>query len=535
MREIGLVARMRDGYVGDESGAITPLMLVFFVGLLLITGFSLDLVKHEGERAELQDALDRGVLAAASLSQTLNEEETRALVLEYVGLRNLSTDTPVLNVTPTLSLNSREVTATANYGMRTTILSIAGLDALAVVAGSTAIESRRKTEISLVIDISGTMRWAAGNSTPANPADSRIEVLRPVARNFIDNVIGDTTGLVSVNLIPYAGAVNPGAIGYRLIGGRFQMIDDNGTPEIADDEILPAYVFNDFGTPTTSDDLILTGVNTCPVLTAADFTNAATRSKLPAAGAYNPVLHFHNWNIEYPQMEWGWCPSNRSRIRYHEGDKDALKAAIDDLRLHDGTGTYNATKWGVALLDPASQPFISQLRAAGVVAEAFSDRPAPWDDKDTLKVLVVMTDGKITEQRSPTIPNVNPRRANGNSVCTDPRNSSTITAAECQELLDDWVEDLEETEILRSGSDWLTSSDTLSAGNGRTYFQNLCNDARANGITVYTLAVQAPAGAQTEMANCAAVAGNFFIAGLDDIDDVFETIAAEINNLKLTN
>lgn len=533
MREIGLVTMMRDGYVDDESGAITPLMLVLFIGLVLITGGALDLVKHEGERAELQDALDRGVLAAASLTQTMNEAQTEALVLEYVGLRNLSTETPNMSVVPTLSLNSREVAATADYGMRTTILSIAGLNFLDVVAGSTAIESRRKTEISLVIDISGTMRWASGNSTPPNIDDSRIEVLRPVARNFIDNVIGDTTGLVSINLIPYAGQTNPGAIAYRLIGGSYQLIDDNGTDTISDDEILPAYVFNDFGTTDTSDDLILTAAGTCPVLTAADFTNAATRAKIPAAGNYRPVLHFHNWLIEYPQMEWGWCPGERSRIRYHEGDKDVLKNAINDIKLHDGTGTYNAMKWGVALLDPDSQPFISQLHNAGVVDAAFADRPAPWSDTDTLKVLVVMTDGQITEQRTPIIPAVNPRREDGQSVCTDPSSGNKISASECQVVLDDWIDLLATTEITQSGA--LSSDTPLSGANGRTYFQNLCNDARANEIVVYTIAFQAPASARTEMANCAAVAGNFFIAGLDDIGDVFETIAAEINNLKLTN
>jgi hypothetical protein len=60
----------------DDRGALTPLMLVMFTGIILTTGVALDLIRQESERTDLQDALDRGVVAAASLTQSLDPEAT---------------------------------------------------------------------------------------------------------------------------------------------------------------------------------------------------------------------------------------------------------------------------------------------------------------------------------------------------------------------------------------------------------------------------------------------------------------------------
>lgn len=68
-------------FLRDERGALTPLMLVLFTGIIVMAGIALDLARHESERSDLQDALDRGVLAAASATQTVDAELT---VREYL-------------------------------------------------------------------------------------------------------------------------------------------------------------------------------------------------------------------------------------------------------------------------------------------------------------------------------------------------------------------------------------------------------------------------------------------------------------------
>jgi hypothetical protein len=154
-------------------------------------------------------------------------------------------------------------------------------------------------------------------------------------------------------------------------------------------------------------------------------------------------------------------------------------------------------KWAMALLDPTSQPTIASLATAGIIDPAFADRPAAWDDTDTLKVIVLMTDGKITEQNQPDNPG-------------DPT--------------------LDTEEVLDFGHPY---SETVTRATGLAQFYALCDMARNNGVTVFTIAFEAPTAARQEMKNCASSAGNFYdVQGLE-IDAAFKQISSTISRLKL--
>ena len=170
---------------------------------------------------------------------------------------------------------------------------------------------------------------------------------------------------------------------------------------------------------------------------------------------------------------------------------------MNSLRLHDGTGTYNAMKWALALLDPSSQPTIAALATAGGVDPVFADRPFAWDDPDTLKFIVLMTDGQITQQYRP----------------DDPRNPALT---------------FEEVRVY--GHPY---SQTVTRSKGLKYFYGLCDMAKANGVTVFTIAFEAPAAARQEMKNCASSLGHFYDVNGLEIEAAFQQIANTINKLKL--
>ena len=52
------------------------------------------------------------------------------------------------------------------------------------------------------------------------------------------------------------------------------------------------------------------------------------------------------------------------------------------------------------------QPLISNITATGAIPNEFSDRPAPNGTADTLKVVVLMTDGENTRTPIPSMPGV---------------------------------------------------------------------------------------------------------------------------------
>ncbi|MEM6487406.1 MAG: hypothetical protein AAF677_03910 [Pseudomonadota bacterium] len=192
---------------------------------------------------------------------------------------------------------------------------------------------------------------------------------------------------------------------------------------------------------------------------------------------------------------------NGTSISYLSNNADALTARISAMRLHDGTGTYNGMKWGLALLDPDSR---ATLDTAGVIESGFTDRPSPWGDAGTMKVVVLMTDGQITEQHRPT---------------------ST-----------DWAD------LAVNEADAATTQ-TYSRADGLQDFYDLCSAARTRGVEVFTIAFEAPGGAKTEMQNCA----NWFpgtsdlanqryyeVEGLE-IVAAFRDIRAQLAALKLVN
>jgi len=431
--------------VKDERGALTPLMLVLFIGMILITGVSLDLIRQETERSDLQDALDRGVLAATSMTQTVEAELT---IADYLAKRPFSTGNLSVTVVSQGTGSSRQISAGAEYNMNTIFLRLAGLNQLKVPAVAGAAQSFENVEVSLVLDISGTMRW-----------NNRLTNLQPAANSFINTVVSNGAAQrTTVNLIPYAGQVNPGPTVFNMLGG---IRDHNNS--------------------------------SCLEFTASDFNT----SGLPAAGSYAQVPNFHHWAIDWNWMDWGWCPSDSTAITYMSNDAAALQSEINNIRLHDGTGTYNAMKWALALLDPTSQPTIATLASAGIVDPVFANRPDAWGSSDTLKVIVLMTDGQITQQYRPNNP--------GNPA-------------------------LDTEEVLVYGHPY---SQTVSRATGLAQFYALCDMAKNNGVTVYTIAFEAPAAARQEMMNCATSAGHFYdVQGLE-IDAAFQQIGDNISKLKL--
>jgi hypothetical protein len=81
-------------------------------------------------------------------------------------------------------------------------------------------------------------------------------------------------------------------------------------------------------------------------------------------------------------------------------DAGRLRAAIAALVPYDATGIDAGVRWGVAMLDPSARPAVDGLVASGAVDAAASGRPFDYGREDTLKVLVLMTDGDPDGQRT---------------------------------------------------------------------------------------------------------------------------------------
>lgn len=556
----------------DESGAMAILTLFIFLFMLVMAGIGVDTMRHEMERAKLQSTLDGAVLAAASLQV---DRDPQVVVQDYFDKSGYGSALNAMDASDySVMINSRAVRASAAMDIETYLMKLSGVNTLGVSASSGAMEAVENVEVSLVLDISGSMRYGG-----------RIDNLRPAAKDFVSTLLtGEAAQTTSINLIPYAGQTNPGPEMFAMLGGVRQgatgvdffpeLSKDTSNvvlyyDQVAGDEhpydfaaklqgfpgsdvsvfnkddpdsyVLALDAFFKRNQPGLSHDAALIGasakaggtitpvymldgllatfdpqnngqvdaeanftdflaevlpqISSCLEIETSDFLHTG----LPNAGRYEQVPYFMNWTIDWGHMDWGWCPEDDTSIQYAQNDELSLHDFIDQMRLHDGTGTHYAMKYALATLDPSSRDAYAQLATEGLVPSSFADRPKAWDDSDVRKIIVLMTDGKITEQVRPTYP-------------YDPINASL---------------ELKDQTSARTSD---LSARSINAAN----FKESCDLAKARGVEVFTIAFETTSAGQAEMRDCASSIGHYFETSGNGIDQVFRTIARQITQLRLT-
>ncbi len=571
----------------QEDGNVTIFSVFMLVLILTLTGASVDIMRFEASRTKMQATLDRAVLAAADLDQG---QDPTAVVNDYVAKAGMAD--VLTGITVEASNNSRVVAASGNIEMDTIFLHMTGFDTLSAQGVSAAEERISNVEISLVLDISGSMRF-----------NSRMDNLKPAAVSFVEKVMDDdSNGVTTLNLIPFAGQVNPGDILFDYFRGERPVVevippaetgdffpawgqaisnavfyfdtdgDDiydiahkiegwpEGAPRDIDEMFAGAvgYMLQNDPNLSVSDTFlgasIKGGVQTTQYFTvygdsngpSSDLGPTQNKGRIPGStftygqidyeywsefydggGAlpdninvnmpsscveiYNHefgdsslpsssdfVPHFNYWPYDEEVMDWGWCPSEDAAIQYYSSNTTQLTEFINNLRMHDGTGAQYGMKYALSLLDPATRSAVSHLIDEGLVAPQFLGRPIAWDDLETEKYIVLMTDGQVTDQYRPNDPTA---AVNGE------------VALQNQD----------------SGSYSMLSSKSTNITN----LQAQCDLARTLGVVVFTIAFETDDAAAADMRACASSESHFFHVHGEEITDTFDMIARQINNLRL--
>jgi len=435
-------------FIADRTANVAIIFALTLAPVSAAVGGALDYTRTFTIGEEIQGALDTGVLAAASLTQTGDPETVvrnylEAAIAEHRGvIENL-----VVTVTPNVAFNAREVHASATVTVPTTLLNLAGIGSLTMTRDSEGTEQVQNVEVSLLLDISGSMRGA------------KIDALRGASAEFIDTVFAaDVSDLTSFTIVPYGGQTRVGAPLHGLIDPAAGVSASawNGCVELPEDAI-----------------------------TSVDLTS----------GGYEPVPHFHTYHTH--RIEF-WCPgADHTEVQWISGDTKALKDQVltfDDPALVDGTGTGIAVGWAVRALDPVWR---------GRLPGDFADRPVDYDNEDTLKVLIVMTDGAVTDQYRPPdgFPEDYDRESGWPPFYVHPSDREVFVPR--SDAFDDF-------------SWW-------------------CDYAKDNGVVVYSIAFQVGGGSNRDRLRDCATAPELFYRVEDlDIAGAFAAIAADMNRLRLS-
>lgn len=352
----------------DEDGVMVMFAVYVFLMMLIVGGIGIDVMRFERDRTRVQYTLDRAVLAAADLDQQLNPQ---SVVEDYFAKANLSEYLSSVSVDE--GLGYRIVSGTAETTFATQFMHMAGVDSLTARAASTAEESIDGVEISLVLDVSGSMN-----------SNNRLNNLKVAAKDFVDEMFDNSEeGKVSISIVPYATQVSVP----ENVWEHFTTTDEE-----------------EFATVVAREEASgnIPGFPRCINFEGSDFSSTS----VDLDHEYERTMFFDPWydfdgrdNDPMETVTLPVCdPQSNREIVVLEDDRYALKNFIDNMWGGGNTSIDIGMKWGVAMIDPSMQPVISDLIGDGDISSDFEGRPFAYDDGSTLKVIVLMTDGQNTSQ-----------------------------------------------------------------------------------------------------------------------------------------
>lgn len=456
----------------DERGGISMFLLVIFILLLVMGGMSVDYQRYELARADLQDALDRGSLAAANANQVYVEndpdnpvkEQVAGLITDYMTSRAYQGRTISLDIDVQPVTGGRLVDASAVLPVDTIFLRLVGIDELEAAARSIATQSVQKIEIAMILDVTWSMTW------DSQSGERKIDDLETAAKQFLDTVLNDTTSQTLVSIIPFSENV---ALP-RAIADQYDIDRQHDYSSCID--------YHEFEN---------------------EFTN--TRILLDAGPPYQQAQHFQ---ANVGDGNAFGCPRDVNEVTLYSGNKDILKKAIEDMTPESWTAMYMGMKWGVGFLDPSSRPLITQMIANEELSDNFAGWPHDWTDNSAQKIIILMSDGQNTrlhEVDDEVYASETPDYWNSNDPGSDRKR-----------VIDNENDGIGDTKL----------AEICTAAKAGT---NVVVYTIAFEVADEPLA-------QTALQNCASdpVATYYPVEGVD-ISKAFQNIAEEIVNLKLVN
>lgn len=516
-----------------EDGSLVLFSLFLFVLMAMMGGIAIDVMRYETTRTELSQTLDRCTLMAASMEQRLDPQ---SVVEDCVGKAGLGDK--LKSVTVIESLNGRDVQAEAQADTHPFFMHMIGIDEFTATAGSRAVQAITNVEIVLVLDVSGSM------------AGTKIANLRSAASKFVATMLdSDPNRRISIAVVPYNAQVNLGP----TLRSKFNATDVHNVADVNCLE-LPASVFAQTGIPRTT---------ALPMMAWSDHYYGTKTS----GGYVAPT----DTSFARPDTRNNFCrPTPANVVRMPSQNKAQLQNSINGLVAGGNTSIVLGMKWGVALLDPEARSIYDEYISAGQMPANLSGRPYDFDDEESMKVIVLMTDGEhVAHDRisdgyksgfSPIWLSTgdgrysvfHATRAGSNKFYVPHLNTWRATAwtnNATPAVQQDWRAIWANLKLSYVAwqfygrplgtAAYNTAMNSMrsvyaSAPTMDTMLQATCDQAKANDVIVYGIAFEAPMSGQTQISNCATSNEHYYAANGDEIGMAFDSIASNLSMLKLT-
>lgn len=514
-------------FASDRSGSAIVIFSLSFAVMMFAAAMAIDYGRAEVERMHMQRALDAAALAAAhQLGQPDQDAKARAAAEAYFRVNSpVGSHTHIDSLV--LDAQKGEVSMTAGGVSLTSLLNAFGISTIGLGVAAKVSKGDGTVEVALVLDNSGSM------------GGQPIIDLRAAARNLVDQVFAGTehNEKVKIGVVPFAGSVNVGPAnrtsGWIDTAGlspvHYENFAENRTrldlfaamgvawrgcvearpaPHDTADTIPtasnPATLFVPMFAPDEPDSLN-NGGSTYPNNYLSDFGGSCPAPPQVCVRWSSRTGSCREWGPEpIPAATAqartckydGATPSGAGpnsncttqAIRPLTSYKSDVTATIDLMQANGYTNIGEGVMWGFRVLSP-ELPF----------TEGNS-----WDDRNNQKFMIVMTDGENTYQAYN-----NHNRSSYGAFAYAAKN--------------------------RLGTNY-SGSALVSQMNAKT--SAACSAAKAQGITIYTIAFRLESNPTTLslLQGCASGSDKAYRASDGQaLIQIFQAIGREIAQLRVSS
>ncbi len=298
-------------------------------GLALAGGAAVDYARYSKVKTVMDTALDAAILDAGvrlgsgqPVNQKFEDDFKEFFNVNIVGRGGYTSDYNV--VTFSADATTGKVSATAETNVDATLMRIAGFDKFSAVSSSGGIFEQKETEVTIMLDVTGSMRGP------------RIRALRLAASDAVNILLpnGLNTRGTRVGLVPYSASVNAGQYANAVT-------NNNGTNNSCVTERSGAAEATDISYQSAP---LIKGVSYCPRVAIRPLSNNKSEilndiNNLSTGGgtaghlgiAWSYYLLSENWNSDL------WPVEN---------DAAAYNAGVNKVAILMTDGQFNTAYTG---------------------------------------------------------------------------------------------------------------------------------------------------------------------------------------------
>ena len=356
MRQFRGVVRGVDDFTRDRGGNFAILFGAAASVLALGVGFAVNISQLYNARSSLQGVVDAAVTSTARdlTLGVIQEADAKTMVQAFLDANStagiLQSDQIVLDsliVDPTAK--TVKVDAHVDVGLYFPLFAIG--DMRRVGASTTALYSDKTIEVSMMLDVTGSM------------AGQKIKDLKTAASNAVDAFLAGqdiSRPRVRVAIVPYANSVNAGALADSSVFVETRSSQRKQAPGNDEPQAVSA---------STRPDNCATerkGAN--------QYTDAG-----PDVGMVN-----RDYLLSSFAQNTGTAACPAAALMPLTADANGLKNVIKNFAASGGTAGHIGVQWAWYML---SENWGSVMKV--------SQRPAKMDPKKVAKIAILMTDGEF--------------------------------------------------------------------------------------------------------------------------------------------